>query len=267
MSASSAWVGWVVAIVLFGGLVCSAEVGFRWGARRGRKADRVDHLGAIQGAILGLLGLLLGFSFSGASDRFSARVQMIVDEANAIRDVCLKVDLMPEDQQPALRDMLRRYVDLRVAFYEAGEEDAFQAVVAETDVLQAKIWSAGIGAAKAAPTFAGVWLPALTQVLDMYGRRLAASHRNLPMLIVGLLLACSGVAVGSVSYGCGIAHKRNTVLTTALAFLVAAVLWAIIDMDHPRRGLIRAGQEPMLKLQHSLEMRNAADLLIHRADQ
>ena len=42
-------------------------------------------------------------------------------------------------------------------------------------------------------------------------------------------------------------------LTTALAFLVAAVLWAIIDLDHPRRGLIRAGQQPMLDLQRSLE--------------
>lgn len=238
------------------------------GGREGEaKTDRADQLGAIQGAILGLLGLLLGFSFSGASGRFSARVQMIVEEANAIRDVGLKIDLMPEGQQPAMRDMLRRYVDLRVAYYEVAGEDALEPVVAETRALQAKIWSAGIQAVKATPTFAGVWLPPLTEVFDLYGRRLDASRRNLPVLIVLLLLACSGVAVGSVSYGCGIAHRRNAVLTTALAFLVAAVLWAIIDMDHPRRGLIRAGQEPMLKLRHSLEGGDAAGLPLHQAHQ
>jgi hypothetical protein len=248
----------MVAFVLFGGLVGAAEVGFRLGVNRGRKADRIDHLGAIQGAVLGLLALLLGFSFSAASDRFSARIDMMVEESNAIRDVWLNIELMPEAQQPALRQMLRHYVDLRVAFYEVGEAHALEAVLGETVALQSTIWTAGINASKAAPTFAAVWLPPIAKVFDLYGKRLAASRRNLPVLILLLLLACSGVAVGAVSYGCGIAHQRSTVLSTALAFLVAAVLWAIIDMDHPKRGLIRAGQEPILKLRSSLEKADAA---------
>ncbi len=66
------------------------------------------------------------------------------------------------------------------------------------------------------------------------------------------LLACSLVSVASVGYGCGVAGKRNVVLTTALTFLIAGTLSAIIDMDHPRKGLIRVGQQPMLDLRQSL---------------
>jgi hypothetical protein len=54
-------------------------------------------------------------------------------------------------------------------------------------------------------------------------------------------------------YGCGVAGKRNVVLTTALTFLIAGTLWAIIDMDHPRKGFIRVGQQPMLDLKNSLD--------------
>lgn len=40
---------------------------------------------------------------------------------------------------------------------------------------------------------------------------------------------------------------------TALAALVAAVLWLVIDLDYPRAGLVRIGQVPMLELLDSLE--------------
>ena len=75
----------------------------------------------------------------------------------------------------------------------------------------------------------------------------------MPAMLLGLLLACSLVSVASVGYVCGVAGKRNAVMTTALTFLIAGTLWAIIDMDHPRKGLIRVGQQPMLDLQRSLQ--------------
>ena len=83
----------------------------------------------------------------------------------------------------------------------------------------------------------------------------------MPAMLLLLLLSCSLVSVASVGYGCGVAGKRNVVLTTALTFLISGALWATIDMDHPRKGLIRVGQQPMLDLQksqqHELESRPA----------
>jgi hypothetical protein len=91
-------------------------------------------------------------------------------------------------------------------------------------------------------------MPAVNAMFQVYTSRLAAARRHLPNMLVCLLLASSAVAVSAVGYGCGAAGKRNMILTTALTLLIAGILWAIIDMDHPRNGLIRADQQPMLKL-------------------
>jgi hypothetical protein len=62
------------------------EVGRRIGIRRsaadpeGARAG----VGAVEAAILALLGLLLAFTFSGAGARFDARRHLIVEETNAI---------------------------------------------------------------------------------------------------------------------------------------------------------------------------------------
>ena len=150
---------------------------------------------------------------------------------------------------------LRRYVTERIAFYEARDAADHGKAIAESEALQAKIWAAVVSTTKAKPELAEVLLLPVNEVIDLHGRRMGASQRHLPALVLLLLLTCSVVAV---SYGGGVAGKRSPALTTALAFLVAAVLWAIIDLDHPRCGLIRARQQPMLDLQKSLQSPPAA---------
>ena len=74
-------------------------------------------MGAIESALFGLLGLLLAFSFGGATNRFNTRRALIVDEANALGTAWLRLDLAPVAEQPALRDVFRRYLDSRLAVY------------------------------------------------------------------------------------------------------------------------------------------------------
>jgi hypothetical protein len=126
-------------------------------------------------------------------------------------------------------------------------------VLAKSAELQAKIWLVVVGAAKTTPDLANVLIPPFNEMFDLQTTREAAAERHMPGMLLLLLLACSLVSMASVGYGCGVAGKRNVVLTTALAFLISGTLWAIIDMDHPRKGLIRVGQEPLLELQHNLQ--------------
>ncbi len=245
---------WLVALGLFAGLLASLEIWYRFGLRaRARQAEHPDQLSTIQGATLGLLALLLGFSFALAAGRFSDRTKMIVDEANAIGTAWLRCDLVDDAQRTEIRELLRRYVTQRIAIYDAPNETARAASVAESESLQTKMWTLMVRATKATPEFSEVLLPPFNELIDLHGTRMAAATRHMPGMLMALLLACSFVSVASVGYGCGVAGKRNVVLTTALTFLISGALWATIDMDHPRRGLIRVGQQPMLDLQSSLE--------------
>src|SRR2546430_14866399 len=104
---------------LFVGMVVLVEVGRRIGIRR-RQRDAEgagEGVGAVEGAIFALLGLLMAFTFSGAAARFDTRRHLIVDETNAIGTAYWRVDLAAPDLQPALRDSFRRYLEARLDVY------------------------------------------------------------------------------------------------------------------------------------------------------
>src|SRR5262245_16840999 len=110
-------------ILFVGGLFCGMllllELGWRLGRRQGRDAEGGQAgVGAVEGAVFALMGLLIAFTFSGAATRFDSRRQVIVEEANAIGTAWLRLDLLPSAAQPALRDMFRRYLDARLAVYQ-----------------------------------------------------------------------------------------------------------------------------------------------------
>lgn len=244
----------LTAVGLFVLLTAGLELWFFIGRRvRRRRGEALDQLANIQGATLGLLALLLGFSFALAAGRFGDRVQLIVQESNAIGTAWLRCDLLPPAERDAVRTMMRQYVAERVKYYDEHERVARQATLDRAGELQAAMWPVVAEEARRTPLVAGVLLPAFNEMFDVQATRTAAAQRHMPGMLLLLLLASSLVSVAAVGYGCGVAGKRNIVLTTALVFLISGALWAIIDMDHPRKGLIRAGQQPLLDLQKNIQ--------------
>src|SRR5688500_12170591 len=107
----------VGAIVLFTAMIVCSRIGRRAGdrVRRERGEEGFRGIGAIDGAMYALFGLLIAFTFSGATGRLDARRAMIVQEANAIGTAWLRVDVASEEVQPAMRTAFREYVDSRIA--------------------------------------------------------------------------------------------------------------------------------------------------------
>src|SRR6476620_4829390 len=105
--------------VFFVAVLCMVELGRRLGCRHRMKEPdgSVAGLGAIEGAVFGLMGLLIAFTFSGAASRFEARRALILQETNAIGTAYLRLDLLPASAQPKLREDFRRYLDARIAAF------------------------------------------------------------------------------------------------------------------------------------------------------
>src|SRR6267142_1157467 len=129
---------------LLGGILAMMEIGRRIGVRRlAQDGDNaIAGLSAVEGAVFAVLGLLLAFTFSGAASRFDARRQLIVEEANDIGTAYLRLDLLPPGAQPDLREMFRRYVELRISAYRKLPSDiaAARADLANATDLQNRIW-------------------------------------------------------------------------------------------------------------------------------
>ena len=109
----------LLTVALFVGMVLLLEIGRRIGVRR--IADDPEGaqvgIGAVNGAVFALLGLLIAFTFSGAATRFDERRNLIVQETNDIGTAYLRLDLLPPIAQPALRDLFRKYLDARLEIY------------------------------------------------------------------------------------------------------------------------------------------------------
>lgn len=240
-----------IALGLLGLMLVSLEAGFRTGrrARQDEKAGAGGEVGAVQGAVLGLLGLLLAFSFAGAGGRFLERQDLIVEEANAIGTAFLRADLLDEPHRSELRAALKRYTEHRLQASATLRKGLDPSVHSEVARLHDRIWSAAIAGVAARPASTLGVLPPVNQVIDLHATRLAAGRKHLPSLVLGLLIACSALAVGVIGYGCGMGRRRRAALTVSLAVLISTGLWITIDLDHPRAGFLQLSDAPLEALE------------------
>jgi hypothetical protein len=236
-----------IAVSLFVVLLAALELGFRAGQRATSESDArsTGQIGAIQGAILGLLGLLLAFSFAGAATRFLERQDLIVQEANAIGTAYLRADLLDEPQRSELHSALKRYTEFRIELSDRLRSGLQPSDAAEVQRLQSLMWRAAREGVLAKPAFVNSVLPPINEVIDLHSTRLAAARKHVPALVLGLLIACSLLSVDSIGYGTGLGGRRRPLLTLSLVAIIGTSLWIIIDLDRPRAGLMRISEEPL----------------------
>src|SRR5262245_26018191 len=101
------WVLFVATLVV---ALLSFEGGFRAGGRRLTEQAQEIVVRGLVGGMLGLLALMLAFTFGAAATHFDARRQNVLNEANAIRTAYLRADLLPEPDREEIRNLLREYV-------------------------------------------------------------------------------------------------------------------------------------------------------------
>lgn len=244
-------------VALAAGFLLVLELGFRLGRARNRPGDdgAREHIGSLQGSVLGLLALLLGFTFAMAVSRFDMRKALVLEEANAIGTSLLRAALLPEPMRHEVPRHLAAYVDARLAFYRTGvDADSLATAAAQAARLEHSLWLAAAAATDADPhsVAASLFVQSLNEVSDVREKRRVALDNHVPEAVVCLLLAASAVALALVAYGCGLNGRRRFASNATFALLLALVLTTIFDIDRPRRGLIQVSQDSLVRLKASL---------------
>lgn len=244
---------WLVLGVSLLLLVAAAELGFRFGLRLHRTQDdaRKGQIGPIQGAILGLLALLLGFTFALSVSRYEARRHLIVDEANAIGTTYLRAALLPDAHRGPVEELLRKYLASRLEFFEAGFERAkILAAAAQAAEIQRELWGHAVAAGKDAPTpIVATFITSLNEVIDVDATRLNALRTHVPGAVWLILLAVATCGCFVSGYAGGANGARSSFAVVITPLLIALVIALIVDLDHPRGGLITIKQQALVDLQ------------------
>ena len=246
----------IVLVVTAPLLIALAEGGFRVGLRLHRTGDqaRKVQIGSIQGAILGLLALLLGFTFAMAVDRYDQRRGLVLQEANAIGTTYLRASLLPEAHQSPVKDLLRRYVYTRVR-YQPLVDDPVQLAqgMGMTEEIKARVWQHAVEAAhEARDDITATFIESLNETIDTDAERIAAMRARIPGGVWLLLMMVAALGAFTTGYSAGAEGARTMLSNVLLPLMLTVVIVLIFDISHPRTGLIVVSQQPLLDLQQSM---------------
>ena len=238
-------------------LVCMAWLGSRLGHRDRSGGDESyrGHAATVQAAVLALLGLLLGFTFSMALERYDRRRSLVLQEANSIGTTFLRASFLPGSHKDVVEDLLRRYVELRIPMYSFGTDASeLSAIEQQSAAVHRELWSHAVAATAEAPSpIMATFVTSLNQTIDLDASRLQALRAHVPgaAWLLVLLVASVGCYIGG--YNAGTSGVRSTFATMLLPILLAIVITLIADLDRPRRGLIGVSNQPLLDLRKSIQ--------------
>jgi hypothetical protein len=250
---------WII-VALLAAMSIAAEVGFRLGRRWHSRSDDASrgHFGSIMGSLLGLLALLLSFTFAMAASRYDTRRQLVLTDANALEGLYLQSNFLPDAPRKTFKQLLRKYVDLRsrVALM---RHDATTAEAAEmssrSDAIHAQMWNAVKEGAEANPPakIADDMLKGLITSLSIHRSRLFAWESRVPDSVIWLLLSGCIAGITAIGLAGGLGNHRGFPARIIVTLLLCATIYVVLDLDRPHEGLITISQSPMLHLQSILE--------------
>ncbi|HZY98540.1 MAG TPA: hypothetical protein VFE36_03120 [Candidatus Baltobacteraceae bacterium] len=256
---------WVIVLLIAAMIVVCGEVGFRIGA--GIKMNLHESpYGVLQAAIFGLLALLIAFSFSLGLARYDARRESIVSEADAIRVVMRRSELLDEKRAVLMRGYLSRYVDARVGF--AGEETDYRIksdALQRSATLQRQMWNVAITLAGSnnRPEVLRLFVEALDRMFEQGDDVEAIFSAHIPDAVVYVLVIVMAFASVLLGIGFGRTDRRGTAAVVSFALVLALVVGANIDLDHPQRGFIRVSLEPLQSLHQLFAVTTHVEASLH----
>lgn len=235
-----------IVIFLFFAMLLAINLGYRFGVKK-TKTDS-DNSGILS-SLLGLLALILAFTFGMSGSRYENRKASLIDESNCIGTAILRADTYPDSLKKAFKIDFSTYLDSRVAYFESDRDDAkINKALATSAVISQKLWTRAASYSKDKELFlpSNMMLPALNSMFDSASTANAAYNSNVPESIVYLLLIFSVIISFYIGYSSGFKKKIDKFYILGFCLLTSIVIYITLDLDRPRRGSINMHNEVFL---------------------
>jgi membrane protease YdiL (CAAX protease family) len=249
---------WQVGLVLVLAMLVASALG-EWLNRRTAKAkattegkEEGGNEGYIVSATLGLLALLMGFTFSLAVDRYEARRMLVLEEANAIGTTYLRTQMLEPVDRARISKMLVDYTDNRLALATAPR-DKIEPLLVKNDQMLTDLWTATLAAWPSIKgmDFSSSYLETMNNMIDLDSARKAARLARVPSTVFFVLFIYVITSAGVLGYAG--ANKEGRGATTFLFLLLAISLLLTLDIDRPASGRVTESQAPMERLRDTLK--------------
>jgi hypothetical protein len=249
-----------IAVGLFIAMMLFLEIGRRLGLRQFRKrgSEARVGVGVVDASVYSLFALLVGFSFSGAAERFNERRLYIADEVNVAGTGWRRIDLLPAERQPVVREGFRNFADALIRWYSQvprSKEPIHQP--ASLTSAQDDLWSRAVNAclSPGGEPARMLLLPALTDLFGVVEKERMARRIHPPLVIFAMLGIAALATALFAGYGLAVGAKRNWIYMIGISASVAMAVYVIIELEYPRLGLFRvdAMDQTLVELRATME--------------
>jgi hypothetical protein len=252
----------VLVPLLLGAMALAHEIGLRLHMRLIARAQDSNEMtsdeGFILSGVLGLLALLMAFSFSMALDRLEDRRDLMLRETSAVGYLALLADGLAPERASALKVDLATYAAARLKAAQMADSDARIAAEQQAAALRKPIARHIQAELKAGPP--GPLVVALAgaydAVEDTAVRRQALTLAHIPARVLWLLAAYAVISAAMLGYALAGTRARHRVASTTLYLLVSLAFAVILDLDRPRAGAIVVDQSPFAQAVDALVQQN-----------
>lgn len=248
-------------VLLVGLFMVGHEAGVRLRralARRKGVSQPEDVVAGYLPAALGLMALLVGFTFGMSLDRYNTRRALVMDEANAIEVYYRRLDTLEAPLRAKLVPALARYLGAREAFSTAATPQSLAQANAVTQVAEAQLWSETVAVVNVskAPQ-AGALLGAASDMFKVADTRRWALQARVPLTIVRAMLLYSLIA--SVFMGYGLPLGRRYFVPSTVQFILLSLAFVLVmDLDRPHSGVVQVSQGPIMQTAEAIRAAEAA---------
>jgi len=246
---------WFAFLLTVGYCLLIFEIGFRAGRRlrrRNPEAEVGGATGGVTGGLLGLLAFILAITIGIAGNMHQTRMELVATEANAIGTAFLRTDFLEEPDRTSLRDLLRKYVDVRLSVYDGGV--TVQEVSVQSEELHNQMWAISRANANEHPEWEtrALLVDSINDVIDAHGLRVFWAQARLASLLWVVFYLAAGLSFFTLGVLNSAVGRRNVITVILFALVVAAVLAVIMDLDRAQQGMLNVVQGPLRELQRQM---------------
>lgn len=242
----------IIALLLFMALLLVNQIAFALG-KRNHSVDNPEmktQSTAIQTGIIGLLALLLGFTFNMSLQRYDARSNAVIEESGAINRVAMHVSLLGSPNKAEIFEELDQYLALRIKLSQVDQSDTKTRQAINKDVSASQLRLLAFAEKEldnpTKTSAANSFYQALTQLILVENKRTSMLRLHVPEPVLFLLFIVFLTAGGMLGYTSGLGNKRPAFPTVVMFTLIVFVVFIIIDLDRPKRGVIKVNQESLI---------------------
>jgi hypothetical protein len=252
---------WALALVILTVVGAATAAGYATGYYlREHEAKVREPFGVLQGALLGVVGLILAFGLSLAVGRYEGRRAATVTESNAIGTTYLRAQFIAEPARTRSLELLRRYADLALQVStEVPDSPGMRRTTAAEGVVQRRLWALAGQAIDDAPLASAprLYVDSLNATIDAQDARLAALNNRVPGAVLALEVFGAAAALALLALHISVLGRGLFALVAAAA-IVSLLLLVTFDLDRPTRGIITVPATPLVAVRASMELPPAA---------